>query len=442
MLRAITCEIATGVLVGLLAASRAEAQAAAPPAQEQAPPPAPPARKGLEFAVGDWAIKFYGFIRVDAHYDDSHPNNTQLIVFIKPEEDLPLPGAAFEEKDSEDFTIHARNTRFGVDVAGPPVAALGDARALGKIEFDFLANGGSEAIAISRGVIRMRQAYVNLSWERFSVLAGQTWDVAAPLIPTANGDFVMWGAGNLGDRRPMVMADFRPEAGPGTLILQAEAGLSGADDCDNIDGGTTRDGEASGLPSFQGRLAFKGPCFWLEKKSFEIGGWGYYAEEHLDTIPAAWPGEDEDDFRSTAFGIDVTLPLLDFLEVRGEAWQGRNVNDIRGGIGQGIAFVDGDAEEIESRGFWVEVLAKLLDGYTLVLGTSHDNPVNKDVSTTLSASPVSGVEDNSTFYVCNRVSPGGGLLFGLDYTRWITLWRGGDYEGTDNRVSFFVQYNF
>jgi hypothetical protein len=334
--------------------------------------------------------------------------------------------------------MHARNSRFGIDVMGPPIAKLGDAKAMAKIEMDFLANGGSEATTISRGVIRMRQAFLKLWWDEFSVLAGQSWDVAGPLNPTVNAEFALWGAGNVGDRRPMVLADFRPALLEGyTLILQAEGGLAGAVDGENVDGGTIRDGESSGKPCFQGRMGFKGEHPWLEKKTFEVGGWGHFAREHLDTLPAGWT---EDEFESVAYGVDVTLPLLDFLEIRGEAWWGMNLNDIRGGILQGIQMGDGGEGEVESRGYWGEVVVKPLDGYSFCVGTSRDNPINSDLTRTVALSTV-GAEDNHTYYLCNRFNFGGGLTLGLDYTHWITKWRGG-YEGDDNRFSFFAQYSF
>lgn len=444
-MRKIRMLVGCGVLLGAASASWAQASApvtAAPPAQAaEAPKPAAP--KGLEFPVGDWKIKFYGFVCLDLHYDDSHPNNTRLISTIKPEDD-PAPPTIGEEKNSEDFTMHARNSRFGIDITGPAVSLLGDAKPSGKIEFDFLANGGSEALVLSRGVIRMRLAYLKLAWEDFSVLAGQAWDVAAPLIPTANREFLMWGAGNPGDRRPQIRPEYQLGVGDGRLIFQAAAGLTGAFDGENLDGSTTWDGEASGLPTLQGRLAVKWPCLWLEKKSFEIGGWGHYAKEHLDAMPAGWPADADDDYTSTAYGVDLTLPLLDFLEIRGEAWQGKNVNDLRGGILQAGVQIgdDPDPNEVESRGYWVEILFKPLDWYTLCLGTSRDNPVNSDLTRTLAAGSNNGAEDNRVFYIANRFNVGGGVSFGLDYLNWTTKWRGGDLEGDDNRVSAFAQYSF
>ena len=72
----------------------------------------------------------------------------------------------------------------------------------------------------------------------------------------------MWGAGNLGDRRPQFRAEWTPKAGPGNFILQGEVGLTGADDGQDLDpaaAGGFRDGEASGKPALQARVAYALP---------------------------------------------------------------------------------------------------------------------------------------------------------------------------------------
>jgi hypothetical protein len=431
-MRRISRCVAGGVFFAAAAAAFAEAPAVAPPPAE------PPKKSGLEFNVGDATIKFYGFIRLDMHFDDSHPNDTQLISWIKSENGTT--SAYSEKKNAEDLTIHARNTRFGVDVSSPPIAMLGDATVMGKIEMDFLANGGSEAVSISRGVVRMRQAYVKMSWDDVSVLAGQTWDIISPLIPAANMEFCLWGAGNTGDRRPMVMADYRPKLADGhQIILQGEAGLTGADDnqnADNASASTIRDGEASGLPTFQTRIAYKGSHPWLPKKTFEVGVWGHYAQEHLDAVAAGA----RDDYPSGAGGLDATLPICDYFELRGELWKGRNLDDIRGAIFQGINTTQGIS--VRARGYWAEAVVKPLDWYKCHVGITRDNPVNDDVPDVTPVTGAGGKAENRVFYVANRFDFGGGVSVGLDWLHWTTTWINDLPAGRDNRYTFFIMYAF
>ena len=88
---------------------------------------------------------------------------------------------------------------------------------------------------MSMAAIRMRHAYTKLAWGDFNVLAGQTADVISPIWPIVNADLVMWGAGNLGDRRPQLRPEWTPAIGDSRLIVQGEVGLTGAQDGSDID---------------------------------------------------------------------------------------------------------------------------------------------------------------------------------------------------------------
>ncbi len=257
------------------------------------PPAASPQKSGSEavrwneLTAGSSKFKIYGFLRLDAIYDNSRPNNTQVIAFVRSEDPQAIaafradPNAfgginpeTFAARENEsDLTIHPRLTRIGIDFDGPTIDALNGAKVSGKMEIDFYNNalvGQSE----SRAAIRMRHAYLKLVWTDLSVLAGQTNDVISPIFPVVNPDLVMWGAGNLGDRRPQLRSEFSPLVGKGRIILQAEAGLTGADDNQDLDAPNTfgagyRDGEASGLPTLQARLAYRHPVH--EKANLEVG---------------------------------------------------------------------------------------------------------------------------------------------------------------------------
>src|SRR6059036_1156480 len=104
-----------------------------------------------ELTAGQSRIQFYGFLRLDLIYDDSRPDTSQTPFFILSED--PSLGIAGQEN----FTMHPRLTRFGVNYLGPHVKALEDAALGGKLELDFQ-NGGRE----SRPIIRIRHAYLKL----------------------------------------------------------------------------------------------------------------------------------------------------------------------------------------------------------------------------------------------------------------------------------------
>jgi hypothetical protein len=180
------------------------------------------------------------------------------------------------ERNTDDFTLHPRLTRFGIDFQGSTAPLLGGANTGGKLEVDFYNLPSSE----SRNAPRIRHAYLKLGWDELSLLAGQTSDVISPIFPIVNPDFVMWGAGNLGDRRPQLRAEYVPQVGKAKFILQSEAGLTGADDAQDLDpavAGAFRDGETSGRPTLQGRAAVAMPLW--TKQSAELGLWAHRAWE-------------------------------------------------------------------------------------------------------------------------------------------------------------------
>jgi hypothetical protein len=399
-------------------------------------PVEPPKPQGLVVESGDWKIKFYGFARLDLQYDDSKPNDPQLPQFIRSEDDAAPAGIRAEKGDAQ-FNMHPKLTRFGFDVTGPSVEALGGAKTSGKVEVDFYGGTTSE----SRAAVRMRHAYVKLAWENSALFVGQREDLIAPLMPIVNNDMVMWNAGNLGDRRPQVRFEYTPKMGDGQVTLQAMIGLTGAVDGQSNDGGTgaaALDGVDAAFPTFQIRGAYKGSHLWMSGKAFEIGVWAHIAQEELSEDDVASPPiNGNDDWDSQAFGLDLVLPLYEGLELQAEFFTGRNLDDVRGGIGQGVNVTAADpdlGDEIESRGGWLQVGYKATDAWTVYLGYSFDDPED--------GLPASAARDkNVVFYLGNRFKAGP-VTFGADYLNWTTEWTGGFDDGTDNRFNFFAQYNF
>jgi hypothetical protein len=382
--------------------------------------------KGIPSKKGS-LIKFYGILRIDAIFDDSTPNNTQTIGFVRPE-DPTIPGGA--DKDDEDLTIHPRLTRFGLDLDGGTVKDLHDAKLTGKLEVDFY-NNALQTQAESRAALRMRHAWLQLDWGKGQFLGGQTNDLIAPLWPIVNPDLVNWGAGNLGDRRPQ----FRytralAESEESKASLAGMAGLTGAIDNQNLDTDGIRDGEASAWPTLQVRGAWA----FLKKKA-EVGVWGHYARESVETAVA---GED-DRFTSSAIGLDVHVPYKD-VYVKAEAFRGHNLDDVRGGIFQGVDPVTG--EEVQSQGGWLEVGWKVKPTMTVAGGFSQDKVDSGDIANYGAYAPtaIGARERNRVVYAAVNFNYDP-VEFGFHYLRWSTQFKGAR-GGLDNRFQFFIAYNF
>ncbi len=387
-------------------------------------------------------FSIYGFARIDALYDDSRANNTQTIGWILSEDSAAPPGVGAGGRNRNDFTLHPRLTRFGLDFDAGQLDSLGKPRAKAKIEIDFY-NSGLNGQSESRSAVRMRKAYLTLDWEHFQLLAGQNSELISPLYPVVNNDLVMWGAGNTGDRRAQVTVkhclDLKNEK---TFTTQVGIGLTGAIDGSDLDvqgtfGSGFRDGETSGLPTFQARVAYGQPLF---EQRFELGAWVHTAKEEPDTeFPIDDPTDPSDDnlsrtdeFDSNAFGFDLVLPLFhENLWVKAEYWMGENVDDIRGGIFQGINTTTG--KEIDSRGGFVELGYSPLDWSTFYAGWSADNPDNRDLNT-------GGRSANRIWYLAGRFNFGA-VRMGIEYLNWTTEYKGFG-NGTDNRLGAHIAYYF
>lgn len=389
--------------------------------------------KWNEFVTGKSRFKLYGFLRADAIYDDSRPggntaNSSLVPAYILSEDGRGGAANLAPGKDHENFVIHPRLTRFGIDFTGPEVPALWGAKTGGKLEIDFynlVANS-----AESREFLRMRHAYLGLKWDQVSFLAGQTSDLISQYFPAVNPDFVMWGAGNVGDRRPQFRLEYSPQIGEGTAFFQSMAGLTGADDNRDLDTNSIRDGESSGVPTLQGRAGYRFPL--CEKQNAELAVWGHYAREKIDA--GVGPALNKD-FTSEAVGLDFSTPILrDLLLFKGELWMGRNLDDIRGGILQGINIASG--RTIRAEGGWGELTFKPNKWYSLHLGYTIDNPRDSDL-------PAQAPARNNIAYLANRLylEP---IEIGLDYLNWTTYFKdpAGRGKGQDNRFQAYVSYKF
>lgn len=359
----------------------------------------------------DSSIGFYGFIRFDAIFDDSRSDAIQTPTFIRSE----APGTSNQDA----FNFHPRLTRFGFNYQGPRLGGDRGAKLGGKIEVDFQ-NGGRE----SRQVMRMRHAFMTLDWEQTRLLVGQTWDIISPLYPTVNNDTMMWNAGNLGDRRPQVRGRIaRALASGDKLTFEAGIGLSGAIDRQDLDSNGVRDGDDGLLQNLQARLAYaRGGS----DQRWTIGLSGHFGREQTQ-VPIA--GENR--FDSSSLSLDFAGRWGRF-GLKGEAWIGSNLDDFRGGIGQGVNVMTG--REIDAAGGWLEAGLEVTQVHSIYLGFTTDDPSDADL-------PAGGRSKNEVWYLVQRFRLARSFLVGIDYLNWRTEFQGLP-AGEDNRFNLYLVYNF
>lgn len=394
-------------------------------------PPAPAATNWLDLTRSGLPIKFYGFLRLDAYYNTSRFDSVVIPTRVLPE----------TKRNDDQVHMDPRLTRFGFDITP---AEINGAKVLAKLETDFanFPTGSSE----SRATPRIRLAYIDVAKNDLGLRVGQDWDIISPLFPAVNGEMLMWNAGNLGDRRAQIQGRYAPKGG--AFDVKAALGLTGAVNNQDLDTTTgERDGFDSGLPHLQMRAGYTHTreVEWTDRKdgkespakskvTTQIGAWGMFGRTETDT---AFGGEHR--FDTWTMGLDWSIGLTRTLTLRGEAWRGENLGDVRGGVGQTINTTTG--KEIGSTGGWAELVCSCTAKTKFHVGGTIDDPDNDDLGTTSSF-----IRRNLAGYLGTTVDWETGIRTGFDVTWWQTEYAGADgtngSSGNAMRFDLYFQYNF
>ena len=151
-------------------------------------------------------LKIYGYLKLDASYDDSRTTPGNYVKWVDSESEMS--GSVHPQKNDGEFNMTANQSRLGMKVNGPDAGTF---KMSGLVEVDFY--GGSASTMSSpeprdenKAKLMMRHAYMTFAHpeNKLSLLAGQTWDVVAPLNPDTLLYSVLWWSGNIGYRRPQI----------------------------------------------------------------------------------------------------------------------------------------------------------------------------------------------------------------------------------------------
>lgn len=339
------------------------------------------------------SVKAYGYIKLDDLYETGHSSHGNYAMWAM------NPG-----ETNGKFYVTAKETRLGLAITG---FSFGKFKVTGKIEVDFHSNYEAENKAYNY----MRHAYLQISDGSLTITAGQTWDIINPLNPVTLNYSVLWCAGNIGYRRPQL--SFRKDFKAGKNLVTLEAGIfrtiSADYDMDGVD-----DGVSSGLPTIQGRIAGK---LNVGNQAFlQLGVSGHYGKidtfwftRHYKTI-------------SNSLNADFLLVLSPKFKILAEYFSGKNLSPYLGGIAQSpslenvaggsIQFID-----INSRGFFVNVVANPIKKVRLSTGLGIDDPFYKDSDYPLD----SGFMTKNTSIFGNLViSLSRSVEVGLEISHWKT----------------------
>jgi len=357
------------------------------------------AKKGEQIAV--WSkldIQLYGYIKADLSYDSSRVSTGNFARWVDRDN--------VRGYDSQG-NLTAKETRLGMKIKGP---SSDNIKTSGVVEVDFFGDGAAE----NKGVLMMRHAYLQIDWikEKFSILAGQTWDVISPLNPSVLNYSVQWWAGNIGYRRPQIrLTKIFDVAKDVEWKLEAAAtrNIGDATGFHPVDSGAD-----SGLPVFQGRTSWTFPL-WV--KPTTLGFSGHVGEEEHD-----FDNQDHNREVSTwSANMDLFMPILDWLAFKGELFTGQNLDAFLGGIGQGVNGAGTYAAEgVRSCGGWGAVNLAPWSKWQFNIGTSIE-ALRSDTVDAAGARTLNRAIFGNVLYEINK-----NTTVGLELSHWHTEYKAGD----------------
>ncbi|MGH7656425.1 MAG: hypothetical protein ACREN6_17385 [Gemmatimonadaceae bacterium] len=333
------------------------------------------------------ALELTGRILVTGFSNSRRVNNVDDPQFVRPDtaSGLPQGGAG----------MAIRQTSLGLAVNAPEVFG---GNFHGDLDVDFY--GGQQPSTGGRTfpLLRLRTARAMVKWTHGELMIGQD----APLIASGNPtslaalgtpDFA--GAGNLWLWLPQVRAGLET-GGAVSLGIQGAVLAPTSGDPANVFDTDDDIAEHSSRPYLQGRVHVRWGSDEMER-DIGIGvhqGWLATKGDSLLT--------------SSAFAVDVKLPIARWLDVRGEAYTGQALKGLGGGgIGQGTGL---NGVPVHDQGGWAQVNFKPSLRLLFGAGYGMDDPRDSDLG------PGSRLK-NVVREAHIQVRPGGPFVVGVEYRR-------------------------
>jgi hypothetical protein len=351
-------------------------------------------------------LEWYGYVKLDASWDQRVVSAGNFARWV-------LSSDGVEEHSH--FNMTARQTRLGFRVRSEVAGAALTAR----WEGDFY-GGGAE----NKNALQVRHAHVRLRWPSgWEVVAGQASDVVSPLAPNTLNYTVNWWAGNVGYRRPLIKVARAMSGASGELRVEGALSRTIGDDFGVAEPGDT--GADSGVPTLQGRVA---GSLDLPDGRLSLGVSVHRGREE----PGSELGQIGHTLETWSRVLDLQLGLRSW-RLAGELWEGCNLDDYLGGVGQGVHVGTDDARAVRSSGGWVQ-LGWEGGATTLYVGAGLDDPRDDDLG-------VGRRARNGVTWVNLIRDFGEGLEWGFEASRWET-----DYvdrkEGRSVRVQSSLRFAF
>jgi hypothetical protein len=299
-----------------------------------------------------------------------------------------------------------RQTRLGITVR--PGRVLG-AELTADLQMDFF--GGEPADAVDRLVSppRIRTADLRFAWPHVRVMVGQDKPLVSPQIPVsfaAIGYPEFAGSGNLWYWIPQARVTIEADRGVRLGLQAAVLDPLQETDANFATPSQTDLGEKSGRPAVEGRAYLA----WGRDEGESTIGLG----AHRAWLATSGVGT----LTSQALTVDFHL-VFGSVALTGEGFTGQALGGLGdGGIGQDIG---PQGQEIRTTGGWVQLDVRPTFAWELGAGYGRDDPRDGDLMTA-GGTIVAGARLRNVSYEGHvHWRPGGGLLLGVEYRHFQTV---------------------
>jgi hypothetical protein len=375
--------------------------------------------KKFAWRKGQFSIVPYGYLWGNMVYETSrtHSPSRSYAAWVLPQ----------DVQGDRVFLVDGKNTRLGVDIAGPSLALFNCAKTGGKVEIDFQ---GDFSNTINRGGVLLRHAYVEAKNEQYRLLLGQTWDIISPLTPNTTMYSVYWWMGNIGYRRPQLRGE-RYLAFSDTTLLTLQGSLN-ANCLSDFSGHADILREPGGWPTIEGRTALTLGYRGRGCKPIVAGLSGHIGNVGFDHYAGGALLADDVRRRTWSLNLDLDVPITDRFGLRGELFTGEALGTYLGGVGQSINPIT--LEPIRSRGGWGEIYYYWTGRLHSHVAYGVDDPVDGDV--------VAGGRTYNQFYFANIMyDVTKKFRLGFEVGQLKTLYNGLN-PGDCTRMEFMARYGF
>ncbi len=234
---------------------------------------------------------------------------------------LALPREPGHSHGSAGATL--QQTLLGLEATGPTFAG---ARSFADVSMDFFGGTTTNAYGYtySTGVVRMRQAQIRLDWNKTTLQAAYTVPLISPLSPTSYATVAqpsLSAAGNLWTWSPQVRVEQRFVLSDDRSVA-LEAGLIDPESPGYTSVQLDSPVEASRRPGYEARVSYHDRATG-SAHPFVIGVGGYSADQYYSSSTQ---------IHSWAATADWQVPILKWFEVTGEAYRGRAIGGLGGGL--------------------------------------------------------------------------------------------------------------